>query len=163
LGIDNVDPDPLVQFGRWLAEAGAAEGPDATAMVLATVDDEGRPSARAVLLKSVVGGASVLFTIPSLTTHVHRSARPSAAALASPGAGEPDRRLGLAPEPGAGRPGRARAPGGGGRGPLRRPAGAPPTALGRPAGGARRPRAVAGASRPAPRPAPLPGRPVRLA
>lgn len=45
--------DPLVRFRAWfdaVVEAGVAEP---TAMVLATVDLDGRPSARAVLLKGV--------------------------------------------------------------------------------------------------------------
>ena len=39
------------QFGRWLAEAVAAQVPEPNAMVLATADGEGRPSTRTVLLK----------------------------------------------------------------------------------------------------------------
>jgi pyridoxamine 5'-phosphate oxidase len=39
------------QFGRWLAEAVAAGLAEPNAMVLATADAEGRPSARTVLLK----------------------------------------------------------------------------------------------------------------
>jgi pyridoxamine 5'-phosphate oxidase len=39
------------QFGRWLAEATAAGLSEPNAMVLATADAEGRPSARSVLLK----------------------------------------------------------------------------------------------------------------
>jgi len=46
-----VDPDPLVQFGRWYGRA--AEELDAPeAMALATADAQGRPAARMVLLKS---------------------------------------------------------------------------------------------------------------
>ncbi len=46
-----MDPDPFVQFGRWLQRARDLELLDATAMTLATADREGRPSARIVLLK----------------------------------------------------------------------------------------------------------------
>lgn len=54
LDVTEVDPDPLVQFGRWLAEALAVPGlPEPTAMVLATVGELGQPSARMVLLKGV--------------------------------------------------------------------------------------------------------------
>lgn len=55
-GLDaaDVDPDPLVQFERWLAQALAAPHlPEPTAMVLATVSAQGQPSARMVLLKGV--------------------------------------------------------------------------------------------------------------
>ena len=47
----DMDPDPFVQFGRWLQRARDLELLDATAMTLATADSEGRPSARIVLLK----------------------------------------------------------------------------------------------------------------
>jgi pyridoxamine 5'-phosphate oxidase len=47
----DMDPDPFVQFGRWLQRARDLELLDATAMTLATADIIGRPSARIVLLK----------------------------------------------------------------------------------------------------------------
>lgn len=48
----DLDPDPLVQFDRWFAEAcGASDAIEANAMTLATVDDAGAPHARIVLLK----------------------------------------------------------------------------------------------------------------
>jgi len=47
----DMDPDPFVQFGRWLQRARDLELLDATAMTLATADSEGQPSARIVLLK----------------------------------------------------------------------------------------------------------------
>jgi len=47
----DVDPDPIRQFHRWLAEAEAAEIIDASAMTLATATPDGRPSARIVLLR----------------------------------------------------------------------------------------------------------------
>lgn len=43
--------EPLEQFGRWFEQAVAAGIEDANAMVLATADAAGRPSARVVLLK----------------------------------------------------------------------------------------------------------------
>jgi pyridoxamine 5'-phosphate oxidase len=45
--------DPIGIFRAWLAEAEAGEPNDPTAMCLATVDAEGRPSARMVLLKDI--------------------------------------------------------------------------------------------------------------
>src|SRR5690349_15949440 len=43
--------DPHELFQSWFAEARAAEPNDAEAMALATVDADGRPSVRMVLLK----------------------------------------------------------------------------------------------------------------
>ena len=46
-----MDASPFVQFGHWLQRARDLELLDATAMILATADIQGRPSARIVLLK----------------------------------------------------------------------------------------------------------------
>jgi pyridoxamine 5'-phosphate oxidase len=48
-----LDPavDPFDRFAAWFAEAAAAEPSDPNAMTLASATPEGRPSARAVLLK----------------------------------------------------------------------------------------------------------------
>jgi len=43
--------DPFVQFGTWIDQAIAAQAAEPTAMTLATVDADGKPSARIVLLK----------------------------------------------------------------------------------------------------------------
>jgi pyridoxamine 5'-phosphate oxidase len=43
--------DPMAQFARWMADAQARPLPEPTAMVLATVSEQGRPRARTVLLK----------------------------------------------------------------------------------------------------------------
>ncbi len=45
------DKDPLAFFGEWYAEAGQIEAYDHTAVALATVDTDGMPSVRMVLLK----------------------------------------------------------------------------------------------------------------
>jgi pyridoxamine 5'-phosphate oxidase len=52
-GLDETElaADWLTQFGRWLADAITAELPEPNAMVVATADPQGRPSARTVLLK----------------------------------------------------------------------------------------------------------------
>ncbi|HET7094795.1 MAG TPA: pyridoxamine 5'-phosphate oxidase [Thermomicrobiales bacterium] len=49
----DLDPDPIRQFARWLAEAEAAGVLEPTAMILATATPDGVPSARAVLLKGL--------------------------------------------------------------------------------------------------------------
>ena len=50
------------QFGRWLADCAAAGLPEPNAMVLATADAAGRPSARTVLLKGYDETGFVFFT-----------------------------------------------------------------------------------------------------
>jgi pyridoxamine 5'-phosphate oxidase len=52
-GLDraDLDPDPLVQWRRWYDDAVAAGCTEPNAMVVATVDAEGRPDARAVLVR----------------------------------------------------------------------------------------------------------------
>jgi pyridoxamine 5'-phosphate oxidase len=59
---DALAADWPAQFGRWLAEAIAAEVPEPNAMVLATADASGRPGARSVLLKGYDEGGFVFFT-----------------------------------------------------------------------------------------------------
>lgn len=46
-------PDPIEQFGRWLADADGAGVPLPNAMALATADADGRPSVRHVLLRGL--------------------------------------------------------------------------------------------------------------
>jgi pyridoxamine 5'-phosphate oxidase len=49
---EDLDPDPIAQFAAWLAVA-EREAPLPEAMTLATVDADGEPDARMVLLKGV--------------------------------------------------------------------------------------------------------------
>lgn len=58
----DVSRDPLEQFDAWMAEAIRAQVPEPTAMTLATVNAQGRPSARIVLLKGVDARGFVFFT-----------------------------------------------------------------------------------------------------
>lgn len=62
LELDKLNADPFVQFERWLQDAIAAELPDPTAMCVATVDAEGQPSQRLVLLKDVSSSGFVFYT-----------------------------------------------------------------------------------------------------
>jgi pyridoxamine 5'-phosphate oxidase len=55
-------PDWLTQFGHWLADAITAELPEPNAMVFATADAGGRPSARTVLLKGYDARGFTLYT-----------------------------------------------------------------------------------------------------
>lgn len=62
LDIADVDPDPIVQVERWM-EAWAAVAPnEPTAVVLATADAAGRPSARTVLLRGFDARGCTVFT-----------------------------------------------------------------------------------------------------
>jgi pyridoxamine 5'-phosphate oxidase len=54
--------DPLALFGTWLEDATREEPDLPTAMSLATVGRDGRPSARMVLLKDVSQGGFVFYT-----------------------------------------------------------------------------------------------------
>lgn len=53
---------PLLQFEHWFSDARVHEHDDPTAMVLSTVDAQGRPDARVVLLKGTESGAFVFYT-----------------------------------------------------------------------------------------------------
>jgi pyridoxamine 5'-phosphate oxidase len=58
----SVEPDPIRQFERWFGEAVDAKMPEANAMTLATVDADGSPSARIVLLKGADERGFTFFT-----------------------------------------------------------------------------------------------------
>ena len=58
---DIAEPEPLAPFGRWFAEAVASEEL-AEAMTLATVAEDGTPSARLVLLKGFDARGFVFYT-----------------------------------------------------------------------------------------------------
>jgi len=62
LDLADLDPDPLRQFASWLAAAAAAGLPEPNAMCLATVDPDGTPSTRMVLLKGLEAGRLLFFT-----------------------------------------------------------------------------------------------------
>ncbi|WP_018150827.1 pyridoxamine 5'-phosphate oxidase [Leeia oryzae] len=53
---------PITQFEQWLKEAMTAEVPEPTAMHVTTVGEDGRPSARIVLLKGIENGQFQFFT-----------------------------------------------------------------------------------------------------
>jgi pyridoxamine 5'-phosphate oxidase len=51
LDVSHVNPDPVKQFAIWMDQAITAGTDEPTAMTLATVGNDGKPSARMVLLK----------------------------------------------------------------------------------------------------------------
>ena len=58
----DLDPDPLTQLGRWLAEARAAGVELPEAMSLATATRDGAPSVRMVLLKDADDGGLTFYS-----------------------------------------------------------------------------------------------------
>ncbi len=63
-GLDLADlaADPFTQFSRWMQQVIASGLPDPNAMTVATVDAEGQPSQRIVLLKQVDSRGFVFYT-----------------------------------------------------------------------------------------------------
>lgn len=62
LDITDVHPDPIVQFQIWFEEAMNANVPEPNAMVLATANAAGIPSARVVLLKGLNQEGFIFYT-----------------------------------------------------------------------------------------------------
>ncbi|RKG60467.1 pyridoxamine 5'-phosphate oxidase [Corallococcus sp. AB011P] len=60
--VTNIPPDPIQRFADVFAQAKAAIPVDPNAMVVASVDDQGRPSSRVVLLKDFDARGFVFFT-----------------------------------------------------------------------------------------------------
>ena len=58
----DVDHDPIRQFHTWFNQALDAKLPEPNAMTVATVDGEGRPAARILLVKGVDEHGFVFFT-----------------------------------------------------------------------------------------------------
>ncbi len=62
LGDDGFLGDPINQFERWFEDVRATDTHEANAMIVSTVDANGRPSARIVLLKEVDCKGFVFYT-----------------------------------------------------------------------------------------------------
>jgi len=62
LSRSDLDADPIKQFSRWLDDWTATGPRDPGVMVLSTVDSEGWPSSRAVLLRGLSNRGFVFFT-----------------------------------------------------------------------------------------------------
>ncbi|MFL5839568.1 MAG: pyridoxamine 5'-phosphate oxidase [Thermoleophilaceae bacterium] len=80
-GIDasELDPDPIEQVRRWLDEAVAADAVEPTAMTLSTVDAEGRPESRYVLLRGLDERGFWFFTNTESAKGRSLAANPNAA------------------------------------------------------------------------------------
>lgn len=73
--------EPLALFGAWFTEAKAAEPADPNAMALATVDADGLPDVRMVLLKGVDERGFVFYTNLESRKGQELAARPKASLL----------------------------------------------------------------------------------
>jgi pyridoxamine 5'-phosphate oxidase len=62
IGDGVLDPDPIAQFATWLRDAESGGLPDPNAMVLGTIEPDGRPSSRTVLLKGLDDGLFAFYT-----------------------------------------------------------------------------------------------------
>lgn len=78
--VPDVD-DPLPLFTRWLAEARKTELNDSNAMALATVDPDGLPDVRMVLLKDVSEAGFTFYTHETSAKGQQLIATPKAALL----------------------------------------------------------------------------------
>lgn len=73
--------DPIAIFDAWLADAGRSEPNDPNAMALATVDADGQPSVRMVLLKGHDDRGFVFYTNRESRKAGELAAQPRAALL----------------------------------------------------------------------------------
>jgi len=62
LDTKDVDSNPIEQFKKWMQEAINSECPEPNAMTLATVDSEGAPHARIVLLKGITETGLIFYS-----------------------------------------------------------------------------------------------------
>jgi pyridoxamine 5'-phosphate oxidase len=77
----STEPNPLMQFDKWLNEALKAELPEPNAMTLATVGEDGKPSARIVLIKGYDERGIVWYTNRQSRKGHELAAKPYAALL----------------------------------------------------------------------------------
>ena len=75
------EADPFALFGQWFEEAAAKEPNDANAMALSTVDAEGLPDVRMVLLKGFDARGFVFYTNLQSAKGTQLAAHPKAALL----------------------------------------------------------------------------------
>jgi pyridoxamine 5'-phosphate oxidase len=79
LDITSVDKDPIRQFEKWFDDALKSEIAEPTAMNLATVTSNGRPSSRIVLLKGIENDLFVFYTNYQSQKGVELDGNPSCA------------------------------------------------------------------------------------
>jgi len=81
LAEDEVDPDPWLQWEAWFDAAVAARLHEPNAMIVATTDADGRPSARTVLLKGASAEGFRFFTNTESRKGAALAAHPECALL----------------------------------------------------------------------------------
>jgi pyridoxamine 5'-phosphate oxidase len=79
--VGDVDPDPIVQVERWLAEWMAVAPNEPTAVVLATAGADGFPTARTVLLRGLDQRGFTVFTSYDSRKGLDLAANPHASLL----------------------------------------------------------------------------------
>ncbi len=79
LNEEDVGPDPVVEFGRWMELAERMGEPQPNAMALATVTEAGEPAVRMVLLHRVGADGFVFFTNYESDKGLDLAANPRAA------------------------------------------------------------------------------------
>ena len=62
IDFDSLPDDPIIQFATWFGEAQASAEPEAYAMVVSTVDADGWPTGRTVLLRQFDKDGFVFYT-----------------------------------------------------------------------------------------------------
>lgn len=77
----DIAPDPIVQFEGWLADAAERGVYEPNAMVLGTIDADGTPSSRTVLLRGVDADGFVFYTDRSSRKGRALAAHPTATLL----------------------------------------------------------------------------------
>lgn len=77
----DTDPDPVAQFSKWFHEALRAEVPEANAMGVSTVGENGRPSSRILLIKDFDQRGFTWFTNYGSRKGVELAQNPYAALL----------------------------------------------------------------------------------
>ena len=79
LDLSKVDPNPIVQFNLWFVEALKTSIREPNAMTIATVNSEGQPSCRIILLKELKPEGFIFYTNYDSTKGKHLAVNPKAA------------------------------------------------------------------------------------
>lgn len=81
MDFDSPPADPIALLNQWIEDGRAAGLPNPNAMSLATIDADGKPSSRIVLLKGLDANGAVFFTNRLSRKGQALSAKPRAALL----------------------------------------------------------------------------------